>query len=56
MRRKILYCIVLALTAGLCMPTGGVAQESATIQATATVISAITINGTNNLRFGTVLP
>lgn len=56
MHRKILYCIVLALSVGLIMPTDGVAQESATIQATATVISAITIIGTNNLRFGTVLP
>ena len=32
------------------------AQESGTIQATATVISAITIIGTNDLRFGTVIP
>ncbi len=32
------------------------AQESATIQATATVISAITIIGNNNLRFETVIP
>ncbi|MEA1980506.1 MAG: hypothetical protein U9N54_05990 [candidate division Zixibacteria bacterium] len=32
------------------------AQENGTIQATATVISAITILGTNDLRFGTVIP
>ena len=56
MRRKFLYCIVLALAAGLIAPSDGYTQESATIQATATVISAISIIGTNNLRFGTVLP
>ena len=32
------------------------AQESAIIQATATVLSALTIIGTNNLQFGTVTP
>ena len=32
------------------------AQERATIQATATVVSSLTVIGTNNLQFGTVTP
>ena len=32
------------------------AQERATIQATATVVSSLTVVGTNNLRFGSVTP
>ncbi len=40
----------------LIMAGGVVAQESATIQATANVSTSLAINGTQNLRFGVVTP
>jgi hypothetical protein len=45
----------LALMA-LLIPALAVAQERATIQATATVVSSLTVVGSNNLRFGSVTP
>lgn len=49
---------VLATAAiGIALLTGIVAaQERATILATATVVSSLTVVGTNNLQFGTVTP
>lgn len=47
----------IAACAALCL--GAVAahgQEMATIQATATVVSSLSVNGTNNLIFGVVSP
>lgn len=50
--------LVLAQTLGLlaCLASPGVAQETATIQATATVISGLTVTGGNDLIFGIVIP
>ena len=48
---------ILALPVLILMLTGGaVAQERAAIQALATVVSSLSIVGTNNLQFGTVTP
>lgn len=48
-------CGLLLILAIVC--TGGVAaQERASIQALATVVSSLSINGTNDLQFGTVTP
>lgn len=50
-------CRILVLPALILMLTGGaVAQERAAIQALATVVSSLSIVGTNNLQFGTVTP
>lgn len=46
--------IALALLFGLAR--NGIAQETATIQATATVISGMTVTGGNDLIFGAVTP
>jgi len=49
--------IILTALCGLAVLAGGIeAQERATILATATVISSLTIVGTNNLQFGSVTP
>ncbi len=55
-KRAFLIPIVLATLSGIFFRETGNAQESATIQATATVIAGITIIGSNDLIFGTVLP
>jgi len=47
---------VLAAIVLLAGPPETQAQESATIQALATVISSLSITGNNNLQFGTVTP
>ncbi|MBU8933461.1 MAG: hypothetical protein KOO62_05585 [candidate division Zixibacteria bacterium] len=47
--------VCLALVLGVAAP-GLQAQESATVQALATVISALTVTGTNDLDFGNVTP
>ena len=51
-----LLTISLLLGLGLIPFTAVVAQERATIQALATVVSSLTVLGTNNLLFGTVTP
>jgi hypothetical protein len=50
--------VIPALLLGflLMIPADSRAQESATIQALATVISSLSIIGTNNLQFGSVTP
>jgi len=54
--RKILF-VRLGVPAALALlPLAGMAQERATIQATATVVSSLTIVGNNNLQFGSVTP
>ena len=52
-KKAILTCCALVL--GISAP-GLQAQETATIQALATVISALTVTGTNDLDFGNVTP
>lgn len=54
-RKRVLF-LVLGGLLGLTGPTAVEAQESATIQALATVVSGLTITGNNNLQFGTVTP
>ena len=50
-------CFVMLIVAGLTLAGPPVvAQESATIQALATVISSLSISGENNLQFGNVTP
>lgn len=44
----------LVLLVLLCSP--GQAQESGTIQATASVVASLTVTGSNNLQFGSVTP
>ena len=56
MAKKRWICLILGLLCLQFLPQNSEAQESATIQATATVISAITIIGNDNLRFTIVLP
>lgn len=53
---KRLLLPALAAVVLLAGPPGIQAQESATIQALATVISSLSISGNNNLQFGTVTP
>lgn len=55
MKRAILTLVAIALilTSGA---VSVVAQERATIQALATVVSSLRVIGTNNLQFGTVTP
>ena len=56
MLRKTSCFAVLAVVC-LAVPSGQIqAQESATIQALATVMSALTVTGTNDLNFGNVTP
>ncbi len=47
---------VLLLVTALIVPERAVAQEHATIQALATVVSSLSIVGINDLQFGTVTP
>ncbi len=54
MKRLVVLIVTLAVT--LVSTPQTQAQESATIQALATVVSALTITGTNNLNFGNVTP
>jgi len=51
-RYSLLFSILIVLLTVQSIP----AQESGIIQATATVLSALTIRGTNNLQFMTVTP
>ncbi|MEW6051031.1 MAG: hypothetical protein AB1644_08240 [Candidatus Zixiibacteriota bacterium] len=50
--------LTLSLSVGLSLipSSAAVAQERATIQALATVVSSLSVLGTNNLLFGTVTP
>ena len=51
--------VLILVLGGLCWLAGPAriqAQESATIQALATVVSSLAITGNNNLQFGTVTP
>ena len=48
--------LVALIIVALGMPSTAKAQESAIIQATATVISSLAIIGTNNLVFGSITP
>jgi hypothetical protein len=53
---KFRLILIATLVAGL-IPVGrAVAQERATIQALATVVSSLSVIGTNDLQFGTVTP
>jgi hypothetical protein len=54
-RRTLSLILVVSILAALAVPSAQ-AQESAIIQATATVLPSLTIIGTNNLQFGTVTP
>ncbi len=54
--RKTLFEWLGVLLGVALLPMAGMAQERATIQATATVVSSLTIVGNNNLRFGSVTP
>jgi hypothetical protein len=50
------FRLILVLALALCLGYGGSvqAQERATIQALATVVSSLSVIGSNNLQFGTV--
>jgi len=56
MVRKSLLAMLLTGLFVLSGPPGAQAQESAAIQALATVVSSLSITGDNNLQFGTVTP
>ena len=56
MFRKQIFASIIAIVVLLAGPPEAVAQESATIQALATVISSLSITGNTNLQFGTVIP
>ncbi len=56
MFRKRVLILVMGGLLGLTGPAAIQAQESATIQALATVVSSLSITGNNNLQFGTVTP
>ncbi len=53
---KRMLLLALAIFLVLAGPPPAQAQESATIQALATVVSSLSITGDNNLQFGTVTP
>jgi hypothetical protein len=55
-RRKQIINAACLLLLMLLIPAVTWAQERATIQATATVVSSLTVVGSNNLRFGSVTP
>lgn len=55
-RQAMITAFLLAGVFGITDRQTAQAQESASIQATATIIAGITIIGTNDLVFGTVLP
>lgn len=54
--KRVLTLALGVLTILLAGPPIAQAQESATIQALATVVSSLSITGNNNLQFGTVTP
>ena len=61
LRESLMYCsrILIPILAAATLLTGAAkveAQESAAIQALATVVSSLSISGNNNLQFGTVTP
>lgn len=56
MLRKQIFVSIIAALVLLAGPPEAAAQESATIQALATVISSLSITGNTNLQFGTVTP
>lgn len=56
MRSFINRLILFALAIGMVLGGSVMAQERASIQALATVVSSLSIVGTNNLQFGTVTP
>ncbi len=53
---RLTRAVVLALTLVAVLTGATAAQERATILATATVVSSLTVVGSNNLQFGTVTP
>ncbi len=53
---KLLPALLLAVTLLIGATPAVLAQESATISATATVLPSMSVTGNNNLIFGTVLP
>ncbi len=53
-KNLVTVCLALVCLLGAVAPVQ--AQESATIQALATVMAALTVTGTNDLNFGTVTP
>jgi hypothetical protein len=55
-KRTIIIALLWAGAIGIADSRTALAQESGTIQATATIIAGITIIGSNDLVFGTVLP
>ena len=55
LKRALAFLLAVAVVMAVSTETPQ-AQESAIIQATATVLSSLTIIGTNNLQFGTVTP
>lgn len=55
-RKQVFASTIVALLLLLVGPPDAAAQESATIQAMATVISSLSIAGNTNLQFGTVTP
>ncbi len=56
MLKKTSLFAVLAVVCLIAPPAAVQAQESATVQAVATVLSALTVTGTNDLNFGNVTP
>ncbi len=56
MRPLYLRLVATVVCAILALGGSSAAQEVATIQATATVVSGLTVVGANNLQFGTVTP
>ena len=56
MNKKNGFAVLLAAGLVLCLADTTTAQEVASIQATATVVSSLTIVGTQGLVFGTVTP
>ncbi len=55
MRTRSIFTTCIGLVCLVCS-AGVQAQESATVQAVATVLSALTVTGTNDLNFGNVTP
>ncbi|MCP4631539.1 MAG: hypothetical protein GY865_09875, partial [candidate division Zixibacteria bacterium] len=53
---NLLQLIIIVVTALMLAVPSILAQESASISATATVLPAMSVTGDNNLIFGTVLP
>ena len=56
MNARKLLCLALCGVALFAIPLQVQAQESATIQALATVVTSLSITGNQNLQFGTVTP